>query len=661
MVHWKQKVALAAGRRPKSSPKEATMETRKWLHLSSIIALIVAALAALTPGGSSAHAAGLGSATNGTWVIDTVQSPSQAAEMGARSLALDLYGHPHIAFGSNHLYYAHNDGSSWQVELVDPAEGVGGSASLALDAAGRPHISYFDGTNGDLKYAAYDGATWRIERLDSDGWVGLYSSLALSAAGQPQVSYYDSTNHALKLAWHDETGWHSAALDSMTSYRPGDALVLDASGYPHLAYASNGLKYAYVDASNTWHYDTADSLASAGGAISLALDSQGRPHVTYCDTSGWGYCTALRYAYHDGTQWQVQVVNPGDWGGEYNSLVLDSADQPHVAYQTGYYGGPLGYAWYDGSAWRTESVDPCGLYPSLVLDPAGRPRISYYSGCDAALRYAQLVPPTFADPAFEAVWQRTDQPIAAGLVARSWMWGPRPFTAATFEPYADSPGGSRLVQYFDKSRMEINDPNGDRSSPWFVTNGLLVREMVDGWLQLGDSTFESRAPAGEAVAGDPVAHNPNCPTYASFTLLTGPAASRLGQPVTATLARDGSVGDDPTKTGYGGTPIAYYEQVTGHNVPAVLWDFMHQSGLIYSGGRYRSGLVVDWLFAMGYPISEPYWTRCTVAGVEQDVLVQLFERRVLTYTPSNPAGWQVEMGNVGRHYYTWRYGVEPEP
>jgi hypothetical protein len=37
------------------------------------------------------------------------------------------------------------------------------------------------------------------------------------------------------------------------------------------------------------------------------------------------------------------------------------------------------------------------------------------------------------------------------------------------------------------------------------------------------------------------------------------------------------------------------------------------------------------------------------------VLVQVFERRVLTYTPSNPDGWKVEAGNVGQHYYTWRY------
>ena len=41
-----------------------------------------------------------------------------------------------------------------------------------------------------------------------------------------------------------------------------------------------------------------------------------------------------------------------------------------------------------------------------------------------------------------------------------------------------------------------------------------------------------------------------------------------------------------------------------------------------------------------------------------DVLVQPFQRRVLTYSPDNPSGWQVEMGNVGRHYYLWRYGED---
>ena len=38
------------------------------------------------------------------------------------------------------------------------------------------------------------------------------------------------------------------------------------------------------------------------------------------------------------------------------------------------------------------------------------------------------------------------------------------------------------------------------------------------------------------------------------------------------------------------------------------------------------------------------------------MLIQAFQRRVLTYMPGNAPPWQVEMGNVGRHYYDWRYG-----
>ncbi|MEX2315225.1 MAG: hypothetical protein WD628_05855, partial [Thermomicrobiales bacterium] len=39
--------------------------------------------------------------------------------------------------------------------------------------------------------------------------------------------------------------------------------------------------------------------------------------------------------------------------------------------------------------------------------------------------------------------------------------------------------------------------------------------------------------------------------------------------------------------------------------------------------------------------------------------MQCFERRCLTYNPANPDGWKVEAGNVGLHYYLWRYGMMP--
>ena len=82
-------------------------------------------------------------------------------------------------------------------------------------------------------------------------------------------------------------------------------------------------------------------------------------------------------------------------------------------------------------------------------------------------------PQPFADPAFERVWTRTDKLVQQGAVPRSWFWGPTPRTSLR-EPNQESPGGTRLVQYFDKSRMEINDPNGDPNSTFYVTNGLLT-------------------------------------------------------------------------------------------------------------------------------------------------------------------------------------------
>ena len=48
-----------------------------------------------------------------------------------------------------------------------------------------------------------------------------------------------------------------------------------------------------------------------------------------------------------------------------------------------------------------------------------------------------------------------------------------------------------------------------------------------------------------------------------------------------------------------------------------------------------------------------------MAGTSKRVLVQLFERRTLTYTPDNPSNWQVESGNVGTHYRMWRGLAQP--
>jgi hypothetical protein len=207
--------------------------------------------------------------------------------------------------------------------------------------------------------------------------------------------------------------------------------------------------------------------------------------------------------------------------------------------------------------------------------------------------------------------------------------------------------------------MEINDPAAPRG-PWYVTNGLLVMEMIDGRVQLGNEAYEERQPAQEAVAGDPAEVNRNAPTYATLRTVAYPvnqmrAPRRGGATVTQTIAKDGRIADDPSLARYGVTLDAY-EETLGHNIPAVFTQFFYQQGAIYEAGAFSRGSVIrDWQFVMGLPISEPYWARVRIGGVEQDVLVQAFQRRVLTYTPANAPEWRVEMGNVGQHYIRWRY------
>jgi hypothetical protein len=256
-------------------------------------------------------------------------------------------------------------------------------------------------------------------------------------------------------------------------------------------------------------------------------------------------------------------------------------------------------------------------------------------------------------PAFQRVWQRTDLPVQRGLASHSWVWGPEPFTPVLGEVYFDGQG-SRDVQYFDKSRMEINDPNADPNAPWFVTNGLLVNELIQGNVQIGFTKFIPLGTANVPIAGDP---SNTFPTYASLIrIYNTPDGSQVGDHVTSMFLPEGA-GVLPQYANDPATEIVHIER--GFGVPRALWDFMNRTGTVYENGRFVSNQrLFDWLFVMGYPTTPAFWTRVWVGGVEKDVMFQAFERRILTYTPSNPPAFRVEMGNVGRHYYRWRY-VDP--
>lgn len=256
------------------------------------------------------------------------------------------------------------------------------------------------------------------------------------------------------------------------------------------------------------------------------------------------------------------------------------------------------------------------------------------------------------DPSFTGIWQRVDMPVTAGRTQRAWMWGPAPRLART-EPYAQAENGLRQVLYFDKGRLEINDPNASRALPSFTTAGLLVAEMVSGRVQIGNDEYVPYQSAAVPVVGD--LDDLNAPTYASFAALLGAATDRSGAPIIQMLQRDGTL-TDYTGPARAETSVAQFIDETGHNIPRVFWEYLTAPGVVFENGAYRNGPLMNWVTTVGYPLSEPYWVRVRVGGVERDVLVQLFERRALTYTPAEKPAWRVQTNNVGQHYYFWRYG-----
>jgi hypothetical protein len=267
----------------------------------------------------------------------------------------------------------------------------------------------------------------------------------------------------------------------------------------------------------------------------------------------------------------------------------------------------------------------------------------------------------FAHPAFKVTWDRTDGLVAATTVKRPWVWGPVPGRTLS-EPFAGLPGNAHVVQYFDKGRMEINNPAANPNDPFYVTNGLLAVELIGGVVQTGASSFEKRTPAAINLASD--VDDPSAPTYQSFNGVSNirgapndrRKTSQVGQIVRTAIDRQGTTQPWPGNHPDYGVRISQFWPDTGHNIPDVFWDYLNQQTDIIQGGQAVKGpLFYPWFAITGYPISEPYWAYVKVGGTYTDVLIQAYERRVLTFVPHLPSPFKVQMGNIGQHYFEWRY------
>jgi hypothetical protein len=113
---------------------------------------------------------------------------------------------------------------------------------------------------------------------------------------------------------------------------------------------------------------------------SLALDSNDNPHISYYGNDN------LKYAIWNGSGWVSQTVDAPGTVGQFNSLALDSNDDPHISY---YSNNNLKYATWNGSGWVMQTIDTGGMrFSSLALDSNDAPHISYYDAIDEDLNYA---------------------------------------------------------------------------------------------------------------------------------------------------------------------------------------------------------------------------------------------------------------------------------
>lgn len=290
------------------------------------------------------------------WSYQTVAT---GGSFGTICMVLDSHDNPHIVYnGANGImFYAKWENSNWKIQ--DIIQG-GDPISLALDSKDIPHI-LFKGANGITYYASLRGASWSYQAVPA----GNRYSLALDKQDNLHIAY------GTQLLVRD--------------YPPGVT-----NNFYALNYASwNG---------TSWNSQVVQQQISSSDTISLALNSNGNPSVmygndTYYPPSG-GYTLTVKIATWTGSNWSIQT-GPSDLDS-IGSMVLDSQDNPHFAYERDYphesIGNvSLGYASWNGATWSTQTVASDLYLPglilqsNLVLDSHDNPHIEFFNG---SLMYA---------------------------------------------------------------------------------------------------------------------------------------------------------------------------------------------------------------------------------------------------------------------------------
>jgi hypothetical protein len=173
------------------------------------------------------------------------------------------------------------------------------------------------------------------------------------------------------------------------------SLQVDANGNAQVAYVDElqgTLKYGFWDSKLDKWFTTALDISS--GFCSLVLDSAQHPHISYIEHE------KLKYAHWNGSSWEKQPIHVNARHIDYyNSITLDLKGRPSITFYEVWGTGDdyllhLRRVTREDNFWTVRTVDGTrgsGKFNSAAADSRGRAQIAYANVRDenASLRYAR--------------------------------------------------------------------------------------------------------------------------------------------------------------------------------------------------------------------------------------------------------------------------------
>ena len=265
--------------------------------------------------------------------------------------------------------------------------------------------------DGDLEFGTTTGQTF--PRLDAfravkmadlrkpavaeeAALVGKYAqvnNLRFDEFGVGHLIYFDSNTEQMKYAVRSSAGlWSARSIVDSFERDQGTylSMQLDSFGALNIAYfdAVRG-DLRYTSFNGEWTFTTVDSLGSVGLYPSLVIDSNDQPIIAYYHRNKGD----IRLAKFVNNAWAISNIDTGNDVGRHASLAIDDDDSLCVAYEKTTTGA-LKFARPnpEGGQWITSIVDKKtqGVgHIDVGIDSLGIPHISYYDSHSADLKYAK--------------------------------------------------------------------------------------------------------------------------------------------------------------------------------------------------------------------------------------------------------------------------------